>query len=107
MAKSVLVGGEPPLLTADSPPASAFVRALGELGHGVLLLEGDRIIDASEAFCALIGYDRATLLKFPSALDLAIDGDRPRLRDLLARHADGQDVGNRFELRVTSATAAP
>src|SRR5688572_2674700 len=106
MAKSVLVSGEPPLLTADSPPASAFVRALGELGHGVLLLDGDRITDASEAFCELVGYDRQTLLALPSALDLATDGDRPRLRDMLARHARGQEVSNRFALRVNSAAKA-
>ena len=37
---------------------SAFLRALSQLGHAVLIVEGERIIDASELFSRLVGYSR-------------------------------------------------
>lgn len=102
MATPVLMS-QPDTLMADSPPASAFVRALGELGHGVLVLEGERIIDVSQAFCELVGYDRPALLELPSAFDLTPAEDRSTLRSLLGRYAAGEDVGRRFSVTVVTA----
>jgi PAS domain S-box-containing protein len=105
--ETLIPAESPPAPAADSPPASAFVRALGELGHGVLVLEGERIIDVSQAFSDLVGYDRRTLLALPSAFDLAPAEERSTLRSLLGRYAAGEDVGRRFTVTVVRSDGLP
>lgn len=107
MAKSVLMGVPEPFLSADSPTTSAFVRALGELGHGVLVLEGERIVDVSHAFCELVGYERSTLLDMRSAFELAEPEARPALRALLRRYVAGEDVGRRFSIPIRRLDGTP
>lgn len=86
-----------------SIPASAFVRALGQLGQGVVVLEGERIIDVNEPFCTLLGYEREALLALPSVFELVVEEQRPALRELLVRYAGGEHVGDRLAVRVRNA----
>ena len=104
MTKSPTVAPATP--AADSTPASAFLRALGELGHGVLLLEGERILEVSQAFCELVGYDERSLLDLPSVFELVPDAQRGPLRELLRRYTGGEDVGRRFAVPVKTASGA-
>jgi len=84
-----------------------LLSGLSQLGEGVVVHEGARVIDANGAFCELTGYTRAELLALPSVLDLVAPSDadlvRRRLRAVdegldqgvhrtLLRHRDGSDV---------------
>ncbi|HEY7599389.1 MAG TPA: GAF domain-containing protein, partial [Candidatus Limnocylindrales bacterium] len=89
------------VLSGRASEISAFVRALDQLGHGVLLLEGERIVDVSETFCRLVGHDRQALLDMPSALDLVVPTERRRLAEALARYAAGERPGDRFPVTLT------
>ena len=40
---------------------SAFMRALSQLGHAVLVVDGERIVEVSDAFSRLVGYNHARL----------------------------------------------
>jgi PAS domain S-box-containing protein len=99
-----------PSQTASSVPAGplaeqavsvgAFVRALDELGHGVLVLEGDRIVDASDALARLVGHDQTALLQMGSVLDLVAPEERKALGIALARYAAGERPGGRYDVTV-------
>lgn len=93
-------------LTDRSLEIAAFVRALDQLGHGALLLEGERITDASQAFCRLVGYDRQALLDMPSVLDLVVPDQRARLRRALIRYASGEQPPDQFTVGVQLPSGA-
>ncbi|HVM29500.1 MAG TPA: GAF domain-containing protein [Candidatus Limnocylindrales bacterium] len=94
------------LLTEQAVSTTAFVRALDQLGHGVLVLEGEKILDASEAMCRLLGLDRAALLNLPSALELVTPHQQEPLRHALERHARGERPGDHYTVGVVAANGA-
>ena len=104
MARRVTVLKPEVISVSQATPSSAFLRALDELGHGVVLLERERIVDANQAFCELLGYDRDGLTRMPSALELVPPSERPRALALLRRYLAGEDVGRRFAVPVTTSS---
>jgi signal transduction histidine kinase len=87
-------------LTDRPVEISAFVRALDQLGHGVLLIEGERITDASDTFCRLVGHDRRALLEMRSVFELVAPAERRRLGEALVRYAAGERPGDRFPVTL-------
>jgi PAS domain S-box-containing protein len=83
--------------------SSAFVRALSQLGHGVLVVDGDRIVEASDVFCRLAGYSRESLIALPSIFELVPPEDRAGLRDALGRYASGERVTDHFSVTIQTA----
>ncbi|MBK9714067.1 MAG: PAS domain S-box protein [Kouleothrix sp.] len=63
---------------------SALLQGLSDLGEGVIVGEGDRIVYANDAICQLSGYGRDELLELPSLAVLAdpettsVTGERRR-----------------------------
>jgi PAS domain S-box-containing protein len=92
------------LLSEQAVSAAAFVRALDQLGHGVLILDGARIIDASEALGRLVGYDRDALLAMESVFDLIAPEQREPLRLALSRYLAGDRPGERYSVAVVTAS---
>jgi PAS domain S-box-containing protein len=70
------------------------------------MLQGEKIMEANQAFCDLVGYDRRSLTGLPSALDLVLADERPRVLGLLRRYLAGEDVGRRFAVPVMTASGA-
>ncbi len=94
--------------TAPEPSTTqAFVRALGQLGHGVLLIEGERVVDVSDEFCRLVGRDRAGLLAMRSVFELIPPADRARLAEALRRYSGGERVPDHFAVNLMTAAGAP
>jgi PAS domain S-box-containing protein len=91
-------------LSEPNTTSSAFVRALSQLGHGVLIIDGDQISEVSEAFCRLVGRTREALLALPSVFDLVPIEDRPSLRDVLTRYAAGERVPDHFSVTIEAAS---
>jgi len=102
MATTVTPGGWG--LSGTDASSSAFVRALSELGHGVLIIDGERITEASEAFSRLVERSRESLLALPSVFDLVPADERAGLREALTRYAAGERVPDRFSLNVVAAS---
>lgn len=102
MATTISPGGWG--LSEPNTTSSAFVRALSQLGHGVLVIDGEKIIEVSEAFCRLIGRSREALLALPSVFDLVPADDRAALRDVLTRYAAGERVADHFSVTVEAAS---
>jgi PAS domain S-box-containing protein len=96
-------------LSEPNTTSSAFVRALSQLGQGVLVIDGDQISEVSEAFCGLVGRTREALLALPSVFDLVPIEDRAALRDVLTRYAAGERVADHFGVTVQapSGNAVP
>ncbi len=76
--------------------AAALLAALDELGQGVVMLDGDRVVDANAAFCAMAGRSVDELRALPSALQLVPATGRPRLRRLMRRYNAGERVKGRL-----------
>jgi PAS domain S-box-containing protein len=89
-------------LAEQAVSVTAFIRALDELGHGVLLLEGERILDASEALALLVGHERSTLLG-TSVFALIAPDEREPLRAALGRYAAGDKPGGHYTVNVLTA----
>ena len=75
---------------------AALLAALDELGQGVVMLDGERVVDANAAFCAMAGRSVAELRALPSALQLVPATGRPRLRRLMRRYNAGERVKGRL-----------
>jgi PAS domain S-box-containing protein len=94
------------LLTEQAVSVAAFVRALDQLGHGVLLLEGEQVIDASEMLARLVGHDREALVQLPSVFEIVAPEQRAALRDALGRYHAGERPGTHYTVSVVSAAGA-
>ncbi len=85
----------------------SLLRALSEVGEGMCVLEGNRLVYANPAFVAISGYSTEELQALPSMYDIVIDEERDeairrtRLRiegisdpgyQLTLRHKDGHHV---------------
>ncbi|HVL86639.1 MAG TPA: PAS domain S-box protein [Candidatus Thermoplasmatota archaeon] len=78
----------------------ALLRAQSDLGEGVLIVEGRRFTFANDAFCALSGYPRESLLALEDPYALIAPEDRPLFdAKLRARDAVGRE-GDRYESRL-------
>lgn len=110
----------PAISAAHSAPASntrSFLHAerdamvlqgLSDLGEGVILSDGDKIIYANEALCVLSGHSLDELLAFPSLNDLVAPAYQPASAERVRHLANGEQIGH-FEsaLRHKSGRIVP
>ncbi len=74
-----------------------LLRALADMGQGVVLLEGNRILFANEAFCRASGYAQGELKELASCFDL-LDGEEARkMEERLRSHLAGDEVPGRYD----------
>ena len=86
---------------------AAFVRALDELGAGLVVFAGERILSVSDGFCAIVDRERGELLDLGSMLDLAPPAEADALRERLRRYLLGEDVPDHFDTVVLSPRRGP
>ena len=58
----------------------SLLRALSEVGEGMLVLEDDRLVYANPAFLAMSGYSTEELQALPSMFDLVEEAEREDVR---------------------------
>ncbi len=84
----------------------AIVQALDELGEGVLVFQGQRVLSASDGFCRMVGRDRSELLQLSSVFDLVAPEQRDAVTDKLRRSLRNEDDPDRFETTIVRADGA-
>jgi diguanylate cyclase (GGDEF)-like protein/PAS domain S-box-containing protein len=61
-----------------------LLKAIGDIGEGILVLEGTRIVYANETFQEMTGYSEAQLLENPSFFDLLEDLNKEKHQEKIA-----------------------
>ncbi|MGQ0534781.1 MAG: PAS domain-containing sensor histidine kinase, partial [Methanobacteriota archaeon] len=83
-----------------------LVREQSDLGEGVVITEGERIVFANEALGRLYGYSMGELLAMPSYLDLVHPDDRVAVVERLRRRLSGAEPFGAGETRVVRKDGA-
>lgn len=78
----------------------SLLKAQSDLGDGVALTQGTRIVYANEALSRIYGYSQDELLAMPSFLDVVVPEDRTRLTDRLRQRLGGQDTSDQNETTI-------
>jgi two-component system cell cycle sensor histidine kinase/response regulator CckA len=86
--------------------AEALLRAHGDFGDGVAVVEGERMIYANEALARMYGYTVEELLAMRSFLALVAPEHRNRLSERLRERAAGKAPPERDELTVVRKDGA-
>lgn len=74
----------------------ALMRAQGEMGYGVVIVDGQQVLYANEAFLELSGYSLETLLALPSFFGLVPDEERKVLQERMRRRLMGEVVDDHY-----------
>lgn len=74
----------------------ALMRAQGELGYGVVLVDGQQVLYANEAFSELSGYSLEELLALPSFFGLVPEAERRVLQARMGRRLMGESVEDHY-----------
>ena len=75
-----------------------LLNAQSELGEGLVISEGRRIVYANDAYCKITGYDLEELKAMPSFIETLIAAEeRPTLRERLDRRLGGENVTEHYE----------
>jgi PAS domain S-box-containing protein len=77
-----------------------ILRAQGELGIGVVLTEGEKILSANDAVCAFSGYTEDQLKALPSFLEVMAPDQRAPVADRLRRRMRGEPVETHYESTI-------
>ncbi|HUI70857.1 MAG TPA: PAS domain S-box protein [Spirochaetia bacterium] len=78
-----------------------LLGAQSDVGLGVAITDGTRIVYVNDALARMYGYSVGELMEMPSALQLVVPADRKRLRERLGRRMQGEPVGDLGETTVT------
>ena len=62
-----------------------LLRAQSEMGEGVAITEGKKIIYANSALCEMYGYSEEEILSMSSFIDIVIESDKERLSKRLQK----------------------
>jgi len=77
-----------------------LLEALSQTGVGMVVLDGERLVYANQAFLELIGYSHDELTAMPSIYELVIEEDRAATRRRAAVRLDGRrEPGTQLRLR--------
>ena len=77
-----------------------LLQAVSDLGEGVLVTDGGRLVYANDAYVRMTGYSIEELRAFPSLLELAVAEDRPAIAARLASRLAGEEVEDHYESRL-------
>jgi PAS domain S-box-containing protein len=77
-----------------------LLRAQSDVGEGLLVVEGERIRYANEAFCLMSGYSPEELVALPTYLELATEDQWPMLEHRMRRRLRGVWVEDRYETAI-------
>jgi PAS domain S-box-containing protein len=77
-----------------------LLEALGEIDQGTLIVEGERILHASEACAEISGYGVAELLSLPSPIELFVPEERTMLLERLRERTSGERAVAYYESTV-------
>jgi signal transduction histidine kinase len=77
-----------------------LLRAVEQLGHGVVELDGDRIAWADRRFCDLVGYGLDELQAMPDVLGLTVPERRDAARAALDQLAAGRWAGTSMTMSL-------
>ncbi len=75
----------------------SMIQAQSDLGEGVALTEGTRMIYANEALARMYGYTVDEILALPSSLDLVAPQERAPLAERLRRRLSGEEISETVE----------
>jgi PAS domain S-box-containing protein len=78
----------------------SLVKVQSDLGEGVVISEGERIIFVNDALCRIYGYSAAELLTLPSFLELVVPEERAELTARLRRRLVGESLADQGETTI-------
>src|SRR4029077_10479775 len=84
-------------LALQAERQASLLKAISDIGEGLVITENGRFVAGNAAYQALTGYDAAELAAFPSLIELAPPEERQHLADQLARRLGGAEVPFRYE----------
>src|SRR5437773_10901478 len=78
----------------------SLLKAQSDLGEGVVITEGERIVYLNDALCKIYGYSEAELLAMPSFLELVVPEERALLVERLRQRLSGESMSDRNETTI-------
>jgi len=78
----------------------ALLHAQSDLGEGLIIIEGDRIIYSNDASYEITGYSAEEFSAMPSFLLLVVPEQRSILNERLQKRIKGEDVENQYETAI-------
>lgn len=78
----------------------ALIEVQGDMGEGLLMLEGWRIRYANETFCSITGRSVAELETLAKLSELVVLEQRSIVEDLMRRYLSGEAVGGQREITI-------
>lgn len=74
-----------------------LLKAVSEIGEGVIVLDVPKIIYANDAFCKITGFSEEELLSAPSFFNLAPEENRETIREKITNHLKSHKTPGRYE----------
>ncbi|HTC22366.1 MAG TPA: PAS domain S-box protein, partial [bacterium] len=75
-----------------------LLKAVSDIGEGIVVLDFPRIIYANEAFCKMTGCDEDDLISAPSFFNLIPENERDSVREKIVFHIkNNKESSSRFE----------
>src|SRR5439155_25877891 len=73
-----------------------MLRAMSDLGEGVIVGNSERLAYVNEAYCEMLGYTSEELLAMPRMYDIVYVEDRPRAAENARRRRNGLATPDRY-----------
>ena len=77
-----------------------LLRAIGDIGEGVFVLEDPRVVYANEAICVLTGYTEKEIIALSSFHTLLPENQRKSFQENVQSHINGEKQSGRYEISV-------
>jgi len=74
-----------------------LLKAISDIGEGVIVLEVSRVIYANEAFCRITGYSEEELAALPSFFQLVRSEDRGLIQENIISHFENRKSSGLYE----------
>ena len=84
-------------LSLQAERQASLLRAISDIGEGLVITEGGRFVAGNAAYQALTGYDATELAAMASLIELAPPEEQQHLTEQLATRLEGGEVPFRYE----------
>ncbi len=81
-----------------------LLKAVSDIGEGIIVLDFPRIIYANEAFCKMAGFEEDELISCPSFFDLIPGECRDSIRESVRFFIEDKKTSGRFETTIHGKT---